>query len=189
VAPDRSLWRSQSGVILLERLLAIAMGSAVAVATMFLWQSQQENYFRGSEAAQVQQDARGALLLMVRDLRQATGILTAQAESIVFQSAADADPAPQRTFDLGTGTGCASLCLRYNRGDGAGAQPIADGIVADGLQFTYRDANGAVLAALPLSEPDRLRVRVIDVALVGQTVIANPDPPFTFASSIRLRNR
>jgi len=173
-------------VILLERLLAVALAGLIATATLSLWQKQQETYFRGSEAAQAQQEARAALQLMVRDLRQAKTLLTAEAGRIVFQSAADADPAPQRVFDLGS-TGCTNSCVRYDRGDGTGAQPIADGMVA--LTFTYRDASGAVLGALPLSETDRLRVRQLDLALQGQMILPDPDPPFTFTSSLKLRNR
>jgi Tfp pilus assembly protein PilW len=174
-------------VILLERMIAVALAGTIAVATMLLWQKQQETYFRGSEAAQVQQDARAALQLIVRDLRQAKTILTADAGQIVFQSAADADPAPQRTFDLGTVTSCDRLCVRYNRGDGAGAQPIAEGMLA--LTFTYRDANNAVLTPLPLTVANRQLVQQVDVTLQAQMTLADPDPAFTFSSSVKLRNR
>lgn len=186
MGPERSL-RSEAGVILLERLLAVALAGLIATAILSLWQTQQETYFRGSEAAQAQQEARAALQLMIRDLRQAKTLLTAEAGRIVFQSAADADPAPQRVFDLGSMTGCTNRCVRYDRGDGAGAQPSADGMLA--LTFTYRDASGAVLGALPLSETDRLRVRQLDLALQGQMILPDPDPPFTFTSSLKLRNR
>jgi hypothetical protein len=108
---------------------------------------------------------------------------------ITFQSAADLSPAPQRTFDLASGTGCASLCVRYNRGDGNGPQPIAESIVTNGLQFRYRDAAGAELTAVPLSATDRLQIRQIDITIVARMVLADPDPPFTFASSVKLRNR
>jgi Tfp pilus assembly protein PilW len=190
MAPEqqsRSLLRSEAGVILFERLIALTLAGIIAMATMSLWQTQQETYFRGAEATQVQQDARAALQLMVRDVRQAKSILTAEAGRIVFQSAADADPAPARTFDLGAVTGCQNLCVRYDRGDGAGAQPIADGMV--GLTFAYRDASDTVLGALPLSVSDLLRIRQVDIALAGQMTLTDPDPPFTFASSIKLRNR
>jgi Tfp pilus assembly protein PilW len=189
VAPDRSLWRSEAGVLLIERVIAIGVAAIIGAITMSLWQTQQETYFRGSEAAQVQQDARAALELIARELRQAKTVSTANTGIIVFQSAADPDPAPQRTFDLASGAGCARFCVRYNRGDGAGTQPMADGIVAGGLQFTYRDGAGSVLAAVPLNATDRLRVRQVDITLVGQMVLTDPDPPFTFASSVKLRNR
>ena len=189
MASDRPWWRSEAGVILLERLLAVALAGLIAAAIMVLWQKQQETYFRGSEAAQVQQDARAALELIARDLRQAKTVSMAAAAGITFQSAADRDPAPPRTFDLGAATGCASLCIRYDRGDGTGPQPIADGLVPTGLQFTYRDATGTALPALPLSATDRLRIRQIDITLVAQMILPNPDPPFTFASSVQLRNR
>jgi hypothetical protein len=79
--------------------------------------------------------------------------------------------------------------VRYDRGDGTGPQPIADGIVVGGLQFTYRDAAGTVLAAVPLNATDRLQIHQVDVTVVGQMILADPDPPFTFASSVKLRNR
>lgn len=176
-------------MILLERVIAVTLAAIIAAATMSLWQKQQETYFRGSEAAQVQQDTRAALQLIVRDLRQAKTVTTADAGRIVFQSAADPDPAPSRTFDLGTVSGCTPLCVRYDRGNGAGAQAIAEGIVTNGLQFTYRDGCGVVLATVPLSVTDRLKVRQVDISLVGQMILTDPDPPFTFASSVKLRNR
>jgi type II secretory pathway pseudopilin PulG len=187
VDPDPSPLRSQAGVILFERLIAFAIAGILAAATMILWQKQQETYFRGSEAAQVQQDARAALQLLVRDVRQAKSILVADASRIVFQSAADADPSPQRTFDVGAMAGCQSSCIRYNRGDGGGAQPIADGIV--GLTFTYRDDADAILTPLPLTAANRLRIRQVDVTLAGQMILTDPDPPFAFAQSVKLRNR
>lgn len=185
--PEPSPLRSEAGVILFERLIALAIAGILAAATMILWQKQQETYFRGSEAAQVQQDARAALQLLVRDLRQAKSVVTADASRIVFQSAADADPSPQRTFDIGAMASCQRNCIRYNRGDGAGAQPIAEGIVA--LAFTYRDASDAILTPLPLTAANRLRIRQVDVSLSGQMVVSDPDPPFTFAVSVQLRNR
>jgi len=176
-------------VILLERLLALALAGLIAASMMVLWQTQQETYFRGSEAAQVQQDVRAALERVARDVRQAKTVSTADTGRIVFKSAADADPAPDRTFDLGSGAGCARLCVRYDVGDGAGPQPIADGIVSGGLQFSYRDSAGTVLGAVPLSATDRLRVQQVDITLVGQMVLSDPDPPFTFTTSVKLRNR
>jgi type II secretory pathway pseudopilin PulG len=186
---DRPVWRSEAGVILLERMIAVALAGTIAVATMLLWQKQQETYFRGSEAAQVQQDARAALQVIVRDLRQAKTILTADAGQIVFQSAADADPAPSRTFDLGTVTGCDRLCVRYNRGDGAGSQPIAEGMLA--LTFAYWDDQNPpnVLTPLPLSVANRLKIRQVDITLQAQMTLTDPDPAFTFSSSVKLRNR
>jgi type II secretory pathway component PulJ len=181
--------RSEAGVILLERLLAIALAGSIAASTMILWQKQQETYFRGSESVQTQQDVRAALERIARDLRQAKSLTTADAGSIVFKSVVDVDPQPDRTFDLGSATGCERLCVRYNLGTGAGPEPIAEGIVTGGLQFTYRDVNGTVLAAVPLSATDRLQVRQVDITLVGQISVADPDPPFTFSTSVKLRNR
>ena len=175
--------------MLVERLIAVSLAAMIAAATISLWRTQQEVFFRGSEAAQAQQDARAALELIARDLRQAKIVSTAGSGHISFASASDADPAPARTFDLATGSGCISRCVRYNRGDGAGPQPIADGIVVGGLQFTYRDAAGTVLAAVPLNATDRLRIHQVDITVVGQMMLADPDPPFTFASSVTLRNR
>src|SRR5262249_21820688 len=172
-----------------ERLLGIALAGLIAASMMVVWQKQQETYFRGSEAAQVQQDVRAALERVARDLRQAKTVSTADTGRIVFKSAADADPALDRTVDFGSTSGCTRLCVRYNLGDGAGAQPIADGIVPGGLQFTYRDSGGTVLAAVPLSATDRLRIRLVDITLVGQMILPDPDPPFTFTTSVKLRNR
>jgi Tfp pilus assembly protein PilW len=186
VLRKRSWWVSEAGVILFERMVAIAIAAIISAATLLLWQKQQETYFRGTEAAQVQQDLRAALQVIIRDVRQARTVVTAESDRIVFQSAAEADPVPQRTLTLGTVSGCVPLCMLYNRGDGTGAQPIAEGLVA--LTFVYRDANDVVLTA-PVSAAQLKDIRQIDIALQGQMVMANPDPPFSFSSSIKLRNR
>lgn len=162
------------------------MAGLIVGATISLWQKEQEVFFRASEGAKAQQDVRVGLLSIVRDLRQAKGIIDAGASRIVFQSAADPDPAPRRTFDFGGGTGCATLCVRYDRGGGAGSQVIADDIL--GLQFTYRDTNDNVLVP-PLSDANRLLVRQVDVQVRGQANMSDPDPPFAFSSSVTLRNR
>ena len=187
--PDRRpSFAPEAGSLLLERLIALAISGAILVTTLSLWQQLQESYFRGSEAAQAQQDARAGLEVMVRDVRQASRIVAAESDRIVFQSALDPPPMPQRTFDLGAVAGCALRCIRYDRGDGAGLQPIADDIAVGGLIFAYRDATNTLLAA-PVSAAERALIRRVDMTVRGQTSPASSDPPFTFSSTARLRNR
>jgi Tfp pilus assembly protein PilW len=169
-------------------MIALAIAGIVAVATLGVWQKSQEAYFRGSDAATAQQETRTGQQLLVREIRQAASILTAEAGRIVFESAADPDPAPARTFDVGTAAGCALRCLRYDRGDGAGPQLVADNLVTNGLQLVYRDAAGAILAA-PVSAADRFRIRSVDVTVQGQMSLSDPDPPFRFSTGVKLRNR
>lgn len=164
------------------------MSAVIVAGTLSLWQKKQEAYFRGSEAAQAQQDGRVALQVMARDIRQAMTIVAAEAGRIVFESILDPIPAPQRTFDLGTVAGCIPLCVRYDRGDGSGARAIADNLVSNGLQFTYRDAGGNVLSA-PVSAANLLLIQQVDITVRGQMTLANPDPPFAFSSTVKLRNR
>jgi Tfp pilus assembly protein PilW len=185
----RSLLGSQAGFTLVDQLVALTLASIVVLATLELWQKTQETYFRGSEAAAAQQEARAAQQLMVREIRQARSIVTGDTGTIVFESALDPDPAPQRVFDLASSAGCVPRCLRFDRGDGGGAQLVANNIVVSGLQLVYRDAAGVVLPT-PVSAANRPLIQSVDITVQGQMSLAtDPDPPFTFFTSVKLRNR
>jgi type II secretory pathway pseudopilin PulG len=181
----------EAGVTLLELLLALVLFSLVIVGVFGLWQKSQETYFRGAEAASVQQNARAALEYLVRDLRQARSITTAQANRIVFTSVLDANT---RTYALSAteAPGYRFRLLYTKPGppdpDCTTPCPLADYLVAGGLQLTYRDADGTVLPA-PVSAANLPRIRRVDITLRAQMVLADPNPPVAVTSAVELRNR
>lgn len=161
------------------------------VAAFALWQKSQEAYFRGAEAASTQQNARAALEHMVREIRQAESITIAEANRITFASVLDSNT---RTYELSTtATPTERFRLLYTKPGPPGPDcstpcPIADYLVTDGLQLTYRDATGAVLPT-PVSAANRPLIRQVDIVLRAQMVLADPDPPIEVDSTVRLRNR
>lgn len=171
--------------------MAMVVFAVLHVAAFSLWQKSQETYFRGAEAASAQQNARAALEHMVREIRQAESITIAEADRIGFTSVLDPNT---RTYELSTTeTTAGRFRLLYTKPgppapDCSTPCPIADYLVADGLQLTYRDAAGTVLPT-PVSAADRPLIRQVDMMLRAQMVLADPDPPITVSSTTRLRNR
>lgn len=139
----------------------------------------------------MQQNARAAVEHMVREIRQARGVLTAEVGRLGLTSVLDEQT---RTYELsGTSTPAYRYSLLYTKPgppgpDCATACRIADYVTADGLEFTYRDAAGNVLAT-PVTGAARLAIRQIDVTVRVQPALADADRPFAFTSSATLRNR
>jgi Tfp pilus assembly protein PilW len=172
-------------------MLTLALFSILAGGILMAWRHSQQVYFHGAEAAQVQQNARVAVEQMIREIRQARGITAAEANRITITWVLDET---SRTYELSaSATPSYRHSLLYTKPGPPGPDcttpcPIADYIVAGGLQFSYRDAAGAALT-LPVSAADRLLIRQVDVEVQVQPALADADPPITFASSARLRNR
>lgn len=179
------------GTTLLELMLTLALFSILVGGILMAWRHSQQVYFHGAEAAQVQQNARVAVEQMIREIRQARGITAAEANRITITWVLDET---SRTYELsGSANPSYRHSLLYTKPGPPGPDcttpcPIADYIVAGGLQFSYRDAGGAALS-VPVSAADRLLIRQVDVAVQVQPALADADPPITFASSTKLRNR
>jgi type II secretory pathway pseudopilin PulG len=200
--------RADQGSTLLELLLTLALFSILVGGIMMAWSHSQQAYFRGAEAAQVQQNARVAVEQMVRDIRQAKGITAAEANRIVMTSVLDEN---SRTYELSASASPSHrYSLLYTKPGPPGPNcttpcPIADYIVAGGLEFSYFDAAGVCLgggppcAGTPVSAADRLLIRQVDVTVQVQPALADADPPVAcgpppnrspcFSSSAKLRNR
>ena len=183
--------RGDRGTTLLELMLTLALFSILVGGILMAWRHSQQVYFHGAEAAQVQQNARAAVEQMIREIRQARGITAAEANRITITWVLDET---SRTYELsGSANPSYRHSLLYTKPGPPGPDcttpcPIADYIVAGGLQFSYRDAGGAALS-VPVSAADRLLIRQVDVAVQVQPALADADPPITFASSTKLRNR
>lgn len=172
-------------------MLTLALFSILVGGILMAWRHSQQVYFHGAEAAQVQQNARVAVEQMIREIRQARGITAAEANRITITWVLDET---SRTYELsGSANPSYRHSLLYTKPGPPGPDcatpcPIADYIVAGGLQFSYRDAAGVAMST-PVSAADRLLIRQVDVAVQVQSALADADPPITFASSTKLRNR
>lgn len=63
--------RSQSGATLVEVTITLVVFALIVTAIFSVWERSQRAYFQGSEAAELQQNARVALEQVVREVRQA----------------------------------------------------------------------------------------------------------------------
>ena len=76
---NRRLWtllREEQGVSLGELVVTIALFAFIMIGVVATWTKAQEAYFVGSETAEVQQNVRAAMDLMVREIRSAGRDLT-----------------------------------------------------------------------------------------------------------------
>jgi type IV pilus assembly protein PilW len=183
------------GFTLVELMIALAVGGVVMAAVMTAFLSQHRSYLAQDEVVEMQQNARVAMDMMVRDIRSAgynpnnivggVGIIAA-------------------------GNGTELLPLRFTRDNGAGAletisyslfdayataaPPGNDGLVDDlarqvtvtatgltagrqavaenisNLEFRYLAGDGSVTAVLN-------DIRSIQVSLMVQTAVADTSPP------------
>jgi type IV pilus assembly protein PilW len=68
--PSRAL-RDQAGATLVELTITLVVFALIVTAIFAVWEQSQRAYFQGSEAAELQQNARVALEQVVREVRQA----------------------------------------------------------------------------------------------------------------------
>jgi Tfp pilus assembly protein PilW len=172
---------------------------------LITWRHSQETYFHGAEAAQAQQNARAAVELMIREIRQARAVTTAEANRITITSPLDEN---SRTYELSATSSIAyRYSLLYTKPGPPGPDcttpcPIADYLVTGTPLFTYRRADGTEIPPPVTSATDRLAIKQIDITVQVQPALADADPPFAppsgcpalrptlcFTSSTRLRNR
>ncbi|MGH7318549.1 MAG: PilW family protein [Candidatus Rokuibacteriota bacterium] len=185
-------------------LLTLALFSILVVGVLAAWRHSQQVYFHGAEAAQVQQNARAAVEQMIREIRQAKGLTTAEANRLTITSVLDEN---SRTYELSASpTTSYRYTLLYTKPGPPGPNcttpcPIADYLVTGTPLFTYRRADRSVITP-PVTAAARLAIKQIDVTVQVQPALADADPPFAppsdcpdsrptlcFSSSTRLRNR
>lgn len=185
--------RDRRGMTLVELMIAISVfGVLMGVVMGFLVESR-ESYNETRERAQVQQSMRAVLSLLTAEVRSAgCDPLSAGFESFVFAGdvflqaqmdlngdadITDSDPDETVSYVFTSGSG------ELWRVDPGGSQVILRNLT--NVQFSYFDAQGAALAALPLSAADRARVRVVRVLLEGETTQGEP---VDYETNIALRN-
>jgi len=155
--------RSNQGFTLTELLIAMVISGIVAAGIYSTFYSQQKSYLTQEQIAAMQQNLRGAMHILGRDIRMAgynptsfatAGIQTAQANSIRFTmditndagtgipDGDTGDPNEDITYALVDLDGDGDTDLGRNDVNGGGIHQIAENI--DALDFVYLDEDGNI---------------------------------------------
>ncbi len=172
---------SNQGFTLTELLVAIFIAGVVAAGIYSTFYSQQKSYLAQEQIAAMQQNLRGAMHILGRDIRMAgydptgwatTGIQTAQANSIRFTmdvtddagtgppDGDTGDPNEDITYALVDMDGDGDTDLGRNDANGGGNRQIAENI--DALDFIYLDEDGN-----PTATPSR--IRAVQASVLART--------------------
>lgn len=189
-----------SGITLLEVLIAVTISTFVLMAAVATYRSQAVNHLTQEQIVNMHQNARTALNFMERDFRMAAfdpttlagaQIITADISQLQFQIDDDEDGIiePGNTDEMisyallfdGDGNGiCEAPFCDLGRGNvnqvpgvftAANLPPLAENI--DALNFVYLDKFGNVLSAPVLNPVDIATIQVTIVARSGRFVPAN----------------
>lgn len=184
----------ERGFTLVELMIAMAVGGIVMAAVMTAFLSQHRSYIAQDEVVEMQQNARVAMDMLVRDIRSAgydPNGLGAGITAIGNGTELDPDDNTKRlplqfTRDNGAGVletiayslydayenaappGNDGLVDDLGRNEGGGRQAVAENISQ--LEFLYLDANGAPTAVLN-------DIRSIQISILA--VASRPDQNFT----------
>ncbi|MGD8228646.1 MAG: prepilin-type N-terminal cleavage/methylation domain-containing protein [Desulfobacteraceae bacterium] len=172
---------SNQGFTLTELLVAMIISGIVAAGIYSTFYSQQKSYLTQEQMAAMQQNLRGAMHILGRDIRMAgynptgfatTGIQTAQANSIRFTmditndagtgipDGDTSDPNEDITYALVDLDGDGDTDLGRNDVNGGGNHQIAENI--DALDFVYLDEDGN-LTTTPS------KIRAVQASIVART--------------------
>lgn len=172
---------SNQGFTLAELLVAMVISGIVAASIYSTFYSQQKSYMTQEQIAAMQQNLRGAMHILGRDIRMAgydptgwatTGIQTAQANSIRFTrditndagtgmpDGDTGDPNEDITYALVDLDGDGDTDLGRNDVNGGGNHQIAENI--DALNFVYLDKDGNPTATLT-------EIRAVQASVLART--------------------
>jgi prepilin-type N-terminal cleavage/methylation domain-containing protein len=170
-------WRDERGFTLAELLVALAMMALVLTAIVMIENGTLQAYVVGSNKTEVQQNARVALELMAREIRQTSAALTvATATSVGF-------------VDQNTGATTYWLNGTALTRTSGGANAVVIGAV-QALTFAYRDVDNNVLAT-PVGTPANVyRVDITIQTASEDTIVAGSvsDTRAALTTTVRLRN-
>jgi len=188
--------RSEKGFTLVEFMVTVAMMTVVMAGVYLVFYSQQKSYTVQEQVAEMQQNLRGAMYLMAKEIKMAgcnptgqaqAGIVTAAADSIHFTmdlrgkgtdtpNGNTSDENENITYALADilPTSSGDGVMEIVRDTGTGQQVVAENI--DALDFVYLDSNGNVTT-------DLLRIRSVQITLVART--GNADRGYRDTTSYR----
>jgi type IV pilus assembly protein PilW len=183
-----SRFKNTAGFTLIELLVSMAIGLGViaAVAGTFTAQTRQNN--AEEQIAQMQQNVRGALDLMVREIHMAkynpAGTTAFSSAYGVTYNASQLEVKADMDGDgvINTSSGSVediiyahdgtNLYITRKLGAGGTAEIVADNIIA--FTFNYYDANGSAVT----SSANSGNIRKVAVNITART--AKPDPSYGY---------
>ena len=181
------------GMTLVEMMISITVFAVVLAVVMGFMTTSGRSYSATRERVQFQQSMRAVVSLLTKEIRS-TGCdpnsvgfdrfvvaddntLRCQMDLNGDSDVTDNSPDESVTYTFNPATG------ELSRDNGTGAIVILRGLT--NLTFTYRDAEGNVLGAVPLNATDRFDVRFVDMDLTGQT---DDGEPVNYTARVALRN-
>lgn len=185
---------SNSGFTLIELLVSMTISLVVlaAVAKSFTVQTRQNS--AEEQVAQMQQNVRGALDLMVREIQMAKydpagtafpagtyGVTYSASQLEIKSDVADGNgtisTASGSVEDIIYAFDSANLLITRKLGSSGTAEILADSVTS--FTFAYYDANGAAVT----SSANSGSIRKITITIVART--AKPDPGYTVNGGYR----
>ena len=184
---------SRQGFSLVELMISLAIFGVIMGVVFTFLVGARDSYSSTRERVHYQQSMRAVMSLLTREVRstgcdpssagfEGFGIATTASMQCSMDLNGDGDvtdngPDESITYSYNAATG---ELLRF---DGALAMTVLRGL--NGLTFTYFDANGAVLGAVPLNALDRAMVRYVEIMMDGETARGEP---VNYTTRIALRN-
>jgi len=158
-------------------MAAMVIASVVMAGIYSAYYTQQKNSLVQEQTAEMRQNLRAGLNLMVREIRMAgydptgtanAGIVSAGSNSIIFTNDLNGDGDTNDsneyiTYSLYTSSGKQNLGRKSTVT--SSNQPVAENI--DALNFVYLDQNGSVTASLS-------DIRSVQITIVAKTGLKDP---------------
>ena len=174
----RRTYKSTAGFTLIEMMVAIALGMIVIAGATGTFTAQTRQNAAEEQISQLNQNVRGALDMIIRDLMQAgykapggsvTGVTYVSASQFQIQADLDANG----SIDTGSTSleyivyvfDSANQLITRQLGTAGSAEVLAENITA--CTFTYKDASDATTTASS-------SIRKMTIAITGQTAKVDP---------------
>lgn len=190
--------RADSGFTLMELMVAIGLGMVVLASVATTFTAQTRSYSAQEQINQMEQNLRGALDIMAREIKMAgykpnggtvTGVVSYSSTGLTIQADLDASGT---VLSSGTGSSTAyeQIAYAYDSTNKKITRQVGDGDVTtlaeniSAFSFSYYKAQSGTSAAATASAASEIRQIVI--SLTGQT--AKPDPSYTSNGGYRTVN-
>jgi prepilin-type N-terminal cleavage/methylation domain-containing protein len=188
---------NEHGFSLTELLVSIAIMTLVLGGVFALQQSGQNAYVMGANRVETQQNARVALALMTRELRELCAIDTATLPTSTLIRFTIVDPAPTTPVSADCSTVANVVTITYASAGGiltrqvglAAAEPVIGGV--DSLTLSYFDANNASIPTVTSSTVGTIRSVDVEVTTKSEDAVVSGSPGDVrsrITSRVRLRN-
>lgn len=184
----------RAGFSLVELMVAVTLLGLVAVGFYSIQHQSQRSISRGERGAEMQQNARSALQMVVGELRSARRIISLDPTAAVFVSDAYVTGQQRRIFvdtaDRDHDGATDELVLERSPADDGGPGPVYDEIAEGIRSMNMRYLGGGVSSGEADEVDEPLAVRRIEVAMEARTDDADESRrrALTLSTQVRPRN-